>query len=315
MKRLFTSILAVMLSVMMLTGCGGRKSREQKARNEIRDHMVAEAREDGVDLNAMLEQEAAESLARTQAREEEREARTQSKEELDAYYDPLLQNEYDALIAATTAQETMKHGDRYNELIVERNTIGEESGVTWGGHSNHIKLDPAAYRAKAMFLASKEYAGYDEYHMYHTGTPIMISDPPDKLMLIYANENENHNYSELVFVREDFSVTRLDLSAYFDSDLFIDLTMVSDSVLEVCAVGHGDWIWYLFDISSPEGTLVANSTDYDEASYSALRDEMIPYEEKMGDTADYIPYWENTMEELNDMVVDRTFGVAADPYR
>ena len=314
MKKLIAMILVTVLALMMLTGCG-RKSKEEKARNEIHQHLVDEAKTDGVDLDAMVEQEAEESLARTQAREEERETKLQTKEELNAYYDPLLQQEYDALIAATTAQETMKHGDRYNELIAERNALGEESGVTWGGRSNHIKLDPAAYRAKAMFLASKEYADYNDYRMYHTGTPIMISDPPDKLMLIYANTNENGNYSELVFIKEDFSVTKLDLSRYFDVDYYITLETVGDSAIEVCALGHGNWDWYLFDISSPQGTLVAHNTDYDEASYSALRDEMIPYEERMGDTADYIPFWENTMEELNDMVVDQTFGVAADPYR
>ena len=145
MKKLIALVLIGLISLSMLTGCGSKKTEEQKAREEIMQHLQEEAASAGVDLKTEVEKEASEAVAAMNSRAQERESKQASKQELDSYYDPLLQAEYDALIAAATAEEAKAHGQRYNELIKERNARGETAGISWGGRSSYIFLDASLH--------------------------------------------------------------------------------------------------------------------------------------------------------------------------
>ena len=318
MKKLIAILIMVVVCASLFTGCGSKKSEEQQAREEIQQHLQEEAAADGVDLQAEIEKEASEAYAAMDARAQEREAKQASKEELDSYYNPLLQAEYDALIAATTAEDTMAHGQRYNELIEERNARGEESGISWSGRSSYLLID-ASYISKAMFLSAEKYSDYDEYAVYHTGDSTFRAGKPDTLLLMYAkkynSDSWSHDWSEVVFIQEDFFVCRLTLSDYFDSDCYYEITNISSSYVELCALNL-DWSYYLFDITGTEAVLTEKSTDYsDSEAYKSKVAAMIPNEEKMSESNDYVPYWDDTLDELNKMIIENSeFGAASNSY-
>ena len=48
MKKLIAIVIVGIMSLSLLTGCGGKKTEEQQAVEEIRQHMQDEAAEDGV---------------------------------------------------------------------------------------------------------------------------------------------------------------------------------------------------------------------------------------------------------------------------
>ena len=82
-KKLIARTLVGMMRLSLLPGCGG-KSEEQQARDEIQQHQVDEAVEDGFDLQGMAEQEAADSQARAESREQERAEREQANQNANA---------------------------------------------------------------------------------------------------------------------------------------------------------------------------------------------------------------------------------------
>ena len=316
MKKLTAIILIGILSVSMLAGCGRKEKEpeEEKAREEIRQHLVDEAAAEGIDLQAEFEKEAEETYAEMEARDREREAKQDTREELDAYYDPLLQAEYDALIAAASAEDTIRHGSRYNELIRERDARGEEAGIVWGTKGCYIGLD-AAYISKAMFLTGQQYGTFDEYEV-RVGHASAATSPEDELMLIYSNLNESGNISELVFVKKDLTVSRIDVSQFFAPDICVTVETAGTSFVELCAIENADWNFYLFDITSPDGILTAKSTDFDDfEEYRSEADSFIPAEDRLGTASDYEPLWGVSPEDLNDMIVRQTLGAAADAYR
>ena len=322
MKKLFVMLLVGMMCLSAFTGCGSpnsqgsqgnQKSEEQQAMDEIRQHMVEEAAADGVDLESMIAQEMADYTSRSESRAQDREAKQASKDELDAYYNPLLQAEYDAVISSVTAEDTKAHGDRYNELIAERNAAGEASGVTWGGRSAYLPIDNS-YLSKAMFLSAQAYNAYEEYHMYHTGS---VSGSKDKMLLLYANTNEYGNWSELALIHEDFSACQMDLTSLLPPEAYAQINSVSDSFVELYAIENSDYHYFLFDITGPEAVLMERSTDYsDYEIYRQMVSARFPYEECMGETLELAPHWDDTLDELNQMIIQNSeFGAASDAYR
>ena len=310
MKKEIAMVLTALLALFVLTGCGSSMSEEQKALEEIGRQMQKEAKEEGADLSKMLQEEKAASESRMASRSEEREAKQKLREELNAYYDPLLQEEYDALIAAETPEDTLAHGRRYNELIEERNARGKEMDVRWSGRSDYMRLD-ASYIAKAMYLST---AGYSDWECmtFARNAGVLGTTDADRIMLVYADKNDVGNWKELVFVKEDGSVCKLDLSGTFEPESSISIETVSETAVQLCAIEHADWNWYLFDVSGPEGTLTAKSTELGEEAYRAKLDETIGADEKMGQSWDYAPSWGTSLEELNDMILRNTSGCAAD---
>ena len=311
MKKEIAMVLTALMALFVLTGCGSSVSREQQAMEEIGKQIQKEAEKDGVDLSEMLKQEKAASESRMASKSEIREMKQKVWQELNAQYDPLLQEEYDAVITATTAEDTLAHGKRYNELIDERNALGKEADITWSGRSSYLGLD-ASYRAKAMFLATGEYSGYSEYKVYCKYASSFSNTAADRIMLVYADNNDYNNWKELVFVKEDGSVCKLDLSEFFEPESFISMETVSESAIQLCAIEHSDWIFCLFDITGPEGTLIADQKELGDEAYNAKLDEVIDRDSRMGESYDYAPSWGTSLEELNNMIFRNTLGCAAD---
>ena len=299
MKKATLWMMVTMMCLSVLTGCGG-KTAEQQAVEEIRQQM---------------QKEAADYQDRTRSKAQEREEKQKVREELNAYYNPLLQAEYDAMIAADTPEDTMAHGDRYNELIEERDALGKEAGIVWSGRSSYNPID-RSYVSKAMFLSAKEYSDYDEYTVYHRGASLTQGGRPDTLLLMYAKKDTNDNWTELMFIREDFSSCRLAFGDYIDSYGPCEITNISDSYLELCAINL-DWTYFLFDISGSKAVLVDKSSDHsDDDGYRVKVEAAFPYEERMGESYDYKPAEDDTLEGLNKMIIKNSeFGAASQSYQ
>lgn len=299
MKKLITLAFVCIMGLFVLTGCSG-KTKEEKALEEIKQQIV---------------QEASDSLSRSKTKSEEREERQKLKKELDELYNPQLQAEYDAMIAAVTPEDTMAHGDRYNELIQERNDRGRELEVSWSGRSSYQPID-RSYLSKALFLSAKKYGEFDEYKIYHTGESFFQGDRPDTLLLMCTNNDENNGWSELVFVHEDFSACRLVCRDSIGAGNGLEITNISDSHLEICAI-YQDWAYYLFDITDAEAALLDKSTGYsDSDEYSSKVKALFPGEERMGRTYTYEPAWGDTLEDLNKMIIKNSeFGAASSSHQ
>lgn len=306
MKRMITLFFVIVMSLSLLTGCG---SKEQQAMEEIGRQIEKEAKEDGVDLSKMLQEEKAASESRTASKSEIREAQKELRSQLDAYYDPLLQEEYDAMIAAETAQDTLAHGKRYNELIEERNALGEAQDLDWTGKSSYLRLD-ASYISKAMHLSASGNNG-TEYKIYCHSTNAFSTTDSDRLMLICAESGKGGNWKELTFMKQDGAVCSLDLSNFIEPGTYVSIETASESALQLWTIENADWIWYLFDISGSEGILTAKSSDLSTEAYNEKLNQAFPREGRMSENGIYSPVHGNTLEELNRMVLRNTKGCAA----
>ena len=310
MKKEITMFLTALLVLFVFTGCGSGTSEAEKAVEEFGRQMKEEAAKDGADLEEMLKQEKAASESRMASKSEIREAKQAVKAELDAQYDPQLQEEFDALIAASTPEDTLAHGRRYNELIEERNAQGKTADVSWGGKSNYVALD-ASYISKAMFLSTSEYKDW-EYKVFCRSTGSFSNSDTDRIMLVYGDDNGTGNWKELVFVKENGSICKLDLGSVFEPGSSISIETISETAIQLCVIEHSDWNWYLFNISGPEGVLTAKSTELSEEAYNAKLNEAISQDDRMAESWDYAPGWGNTPEEMNKMILRNTMGCAAD---
>lgn len=301
MKKLIAIVLVGLMSLSLLTGCGGKKTEEQKSKEEIQQHMQDEAAEDGVDLQDMMEQEAEDSQARMDATEKKREAQQSTQEELDEYYNPLLQAEYDAVIAATTAEDTLKHGKRYNELITERFAKDKELGVGCA----YAGLD-AAYVVKAMFLAGAQYRDCEHYHIYGGSD---VSDLNDvKMLLAFERVNESGIPTEFIFIKDDLSISRLDLTGIIAENVDVLIDPISKDTVSLYTFENAESNYYLFDITESEAAFKTKSTNSEDV------DSLIPVDERLGEDYNYNPSDISSIEELNRMVISHTAGKASESY-
>lgn len=80
MKKMLVMLLVGTMSMSALTGCG--KSEEEKAADEIAEHIRDEAADDGVDIDKMLEEEQAQYEEQYEAEMDEIERQNLAKTEL-----------------------------------------------------------------------------------------------------------------------------------------------------------------------------------------------------------------------------------------
>lgn len=80
MKKILILLILGVLSIGVITGCG--KSEEEKAADEIADHIRDEASKDGVDIDKMLEEEQAQYEEQYENEMDEVERLNQAKTEL-----------------------------------------------------------------------------------------------------------------------------------------------------------------------------------------------------------------------------------------
>ena len=239
MKKLIALTLVGILSLSMLAGCGG-KSEEQQAREEIQQHLEDEAAADGVDLQGMVEQEAADSLARTESREQERAEREQAQQNASEQYDALIEQEFDALLAATTYNDTIAHAEAVNNCWAEKNTAlgGQEQDAT--------HLAEKYYKAKALYVGVNDRDNYDSVYWY------VDKNDETKVMLLLFNADEGSNKTDCMFVRPDGGTCKLNLMDYFAIDNLSDIASVFDDRVWVSSL-IGD---YLFDITGDAAQLL-----------------------------------------------------------
>lgn len=240
MKKAITLILTGIMCLSVLTGCGGKKSEEQQAREEIQQHLQDEAAADGVDLQGMVEQEAADSQARTESREQERAEREQAHQNANEQYDALIEQEFEALLAATTYNDTITHAETVNNYWAEKNAAlgGKEQDAT--------HLAEKYYTAKALYVSVNDRDNYDYVYWY------VDKNDETKVMLLLFNADEGSNKTDCMFVRPDGGTCKLNLLDYFAIDNLSDIASVFDDRVWVSSL-IGD---YLFDITGDTAQLL-----------------------------------------------------------
>ena len=240
MKKAIALILTGIMCLSVLTGCGSKKSEEQQAREEIQQHLEEEAAADGVDLQGMVEQEAADSLARTESREQERAEREEARQNADEQYDALIEREFEALLAATTYNDTIAHAEAVNNYWAEKNAAlgGKEQDAT--------HLAEKYYKAKALYVGVNDRGNYDSVYWY------VDKNDETKVMLLLFNADEGSNKTDCMFVRPDGGTCKLNLLDYFAIDNLSDIASVFDDKVWVSSL-IGD---YLFDITGDTAQLL-----------------------------------------------------------
>ena len=309
MKKTIMIAGLMLVCLFLLAGCKSRGERMVEAVGEI---VKAEAAAQGVDLEETIRQATAESVKRTQELKQELEEIQKVHEELCAAYDPLLEEEFRALIESEDVQEIRAHGDKYNQLIGKRDAYAQEKGFSFG-RNDYLRLD-LSYRSKALFLSAKEYSGYDEYKVYACADPDHPSDD-DRLMLMYAKNNRNGNFSELVFIKEDGSRSVFDLSRIYPDDVVVMIESVSEDAIEICAVENAVWNWYVYDLSKPEAELLLSKKDMSEEQYQEKRDQIFTSGVSMEESYRYTPFAGDTLEEFNKMIISNADGAAGKLYQ
>ena len=269
MKKRTTLILVGIICTSVLTGCSSKSSAQQQAAAAIGQHLQEEAAADDVDLQGMLKRDDADSQSRTEAKERERAEKEQVRQNANERYDALIEQEFEALLAAATSRETIAHAEAVNRYWAEKNAaLGRKE-------QDATHLEEKYYKAKALYVDASSRGDYDYVYWYAD------KNDDSNVMLLLFNADEGFNKTDCMFIRPDGSECKLNLTDYFAIDHLSDIASVFDDRVWVSSQ-IGD---YLFDLTGDAARLLekhdpfsAPQSDYDRndlwtANYGPASDE------------------------------------------
>ncbi|NCB91968.1 MAG: hypothetical protein EOM40_05265 [Clostridia bacterium] len=264
MKKLLVVLMTGMMISSMVTGCG--KTEEEKAFDEVSSHMEAEAKADGVDLEAELQDEYNAVQERSADRED---AKTAYNNVLLEYEEKITDahNRYDAAI---DTNEIVSAAQEYNELVQkEKDELSTVKGYEYT--STHAPLyEGAAYCKGLYYSAAKGYAGeYEKMSWVYT------ADPAESYILL-EKQTEDLDFDQALIIRADGSELTLKMADIDPSKENPTISILSETQLMITCYSE-DFMtnyYYIFDISGnevaapqimenqcPESIMITGATD------------------------------------------------------
>ena len=130
MKKILVMVLVGVIGMSIFTGCG--KSEEEKANDEIAQHLRDEAAEDGVDIDKMMEDDAEKYNAELEEGNKKIANENEFKESLKnnemvplKEQEEIYMNATDSATAKKAAEEFNKAYDKYMEAAIGEYLINE----------------------------------------------------------------------------------------------------------------------------------------------------------------------------------------------
>lgn len=277
MKKALLLVVAGVMSLSLLTGCG--KSEEEKASDEIAQHLREEAAEDGVDLDEMIQDE----MDAYEQGQQEFQDKQASKEEFNA----ALAEKYDGKLgelkakydASTDPEEIEKTAKEYNEVLSEK---AQDYYDYFGSHYWVVSREDQ-YILRKEYLAKMAYVGvFQEYkndyniinaYVYNESviddnSHVLVEDTTD-VVIVLKHEDEYSNCDKMLFIID--GVTTMEMTTNdIDGDPFVIAEINSN---EICVNPTTSFIEYCFDYTGDSLEFIRKT---DEGEIYRLED---PYNE------------------------------------
>lgn len=286
MKKALLLVVAGVMSLSLLTGCG--KSEEEKASDEIAQHLREEAAEDGVDLDEMIQDE----MDAYEEGQQEFQDKQASKEEFNA----ALAEKYDGKLgelkakydASTDPEEIEKTAKEYNEVLSEKaqDYYDYHGFHYWGGAREEQYILRMDYLAKIAYVTIyPEYRNdYSRIDMYTTDETVkdensfaLIEDQSD-VVIVLSNPDEYSNIDKMIVIKNGTDVMELDTGDVDGQPL--EIYQVNGS--EIIVIPPTQFRRYVFDYSgddmklikvAEEGTIYDLENDYHQDVYCGFTED------------------------------------------
>lgn len=263
MKKLFVMILAGVMAMSVLTGCG--KTEEEKAMDEMASHILEEAAADGVDLEKVLEEEykAYEDRHEQNMKElEEKKEFALKKEE--AVKEPV--SAYQAYMNSTTSQDIIANAEKYNEAYDKYLELADGDQETVNQLVNYLegqnnlkrtKINESVYRLKAAYVDFNEKDKYSEAWFYYN------TDEDTAHIVFQGMDSETYAVNEILVLNGDGSTCEIDLSSVMtDTTSLVQSLGFVGNTYYIFTVDNADYKYWEFDVSGATagGVSTSNST-------------------------------------------------------
>lgn len=279
MKKILAMVLVGIIGISVFTGCG--KSEEEKAMDEIADHLRDEAAADGVDIDKMVEEEAEKYNAELETGNKAIANENEFKESLKnnemvplKEQDEIYRNATDSATAKKAAEEFNKAYDKYLEAAIGEYLV-DEYAASEQLRQNDIrvtKITDKELQTRVNYLENCYGKSYNKIQFF--------DDDNENICILMYNETDDQIVSDVTLVYNDGKSIVPDLSSIGKPVQCVEFVVNSNSLIIT------DYIWaYEFTPENTSGTSIGNadgSPVYPEGDYS--------YDTEL---------WENTIEEYN----------------
>lgn len=279
MKKILVMVLVGVIGMSIFTGCG--KSEEEKANDEIAQHLRDEAAADGVDLDKMVEEEAEKYNAELEAGNKAIANENEFKESLKnnemvplKEQEEIYMNATDSTTAKKAAEEFNKAYDKYMEAAIGEYLVNEHVAAEQLNNNGirRTKISDNELGTRVNYLDNCYGKDYNKVQLFGADSEI-------EGILMY-NETDDQIVSDVTLVYNDGRSIVPDLSSIGKPVQCVEIVINSNSLIIT------DYIWaYEFTPENTSGTSMGNadgSPTYPEGDYT-YRTEL----------------WENTLEGYN----------------
>ncbi len=258
MKKIIVFVLA-MVMLLSLAACG--KSQEEKAQNEIYEHLKQEAAEDGVDLDALIASEQAASEKRFEESQEKREQRQAFQSKVDPLLNE-LETVYNAYKAATDSKEIIATAKAFNALYRQYMALQEEAPDSAQNLVTQLnrRIRRGTEIAECIYMIKAAYADFADKESFYEAW-------------CYYDLEENNAYIALIgegdiqILKTDGTLCKIELSSVVtDSTAFVSPIGVTDSSFLLYTIDNADYLYFFFSLDGTTAT--GNKTTVNTSEYS-----------------------------------------------
>lgn len=277
MKKILVMVLVGVIGMCIFTGCG--KSEEEKAIDEIADHLRDEAAADGVDIDKMVEEEAEKYNAELEAGNKAIANENEFKESLKNNEIALIKEKYEIYLNATDSETAKKAAEELNKAYDEylNAAIGEyisEQGAYELLKRNDIyagKVTDSELQTRVNYLDNCYGKNYNKIKFF--------DDDNENISILMYNETDDQIVSDVALVFPDGKVLTPDLSSINELVQSVEFAVNSSSLI----ITNYTWA---YEFTSDNAVNSIGNADgspiFPEGDYS--------YDTEL---------WENTIEEYN----------------
>ena len=277
MKKILVMVLVGIIGMSALAGCG--KSEEEKAMDEVAEHLRDEAAADGVDLDKMVEEEAEKYNAELEAGNKAIANENEFKESLKNNEIALIKEKYEIYLNATDSETAKKAAEELNKAYDEylNAAIGEyisEQGAYELLKRNDIyagKVTDSELQTRVNYLDNCYGKNYNKIKFF--------DDDNENISILMYNETDDQIVRDVALVFPDGKVLTPDLSSINELVQSVEFAVNSSSLI----ITNYTWA---YEFTSDNAVNSIGNADgspiFPEGDYS--------YDTEL---------WENTIEEYN----------------
>ena len=279
MKKILVMVLVGIIGMSALVGCW--KSEEEKANDEIAQHLRDEAAEDGVDIDKMVEEEAEKYNAELEAGNKQIANENEFKESLKNNEMVPLREQSEIYFNATDSETVKKAAEEFNKAYDKylKAAIGEyivdEYGASELLRQNDIrvtKITDSELQTRVNYLDNCYGKNYNKIKFF--------DDDNENISILMYNETDDQIVSDVLLVYPDGTVLTPNLSGIIEPVQCVEFAVNRNSLI----ITNYSWA-YEFTLENVSGASIGNADG----------SPVFP----VGDYSYDTELWENTIEEYN----------------